>query len=192
MGREYHFLFFLVESSSPFPPPSSQHAPRQNSPRAAPSLYVIQVSNGSVSKILTRYYKVGVVQPKTRRGSRPRIATPQLVAGIAQLKREQPTLFAWEIREKLEAAGICTASGIPSVSYGGCCVVNSGALCVCACMCVHPLAHLRARAGTCSHACMLGKERGLNPAAFCSPRKSVSPSLTDHRDHPPLPPSMHC
>ncbi|KAL7979769.1 hypothetical protein Chor_008107, partial [Crotalus horridus] len=84
--------------------------------RAVDISHQLKVSNGSVSKILTRYYKVGVVQPKTRGGSRPRIATPWLVAGIAQLKREQPSLFAWEIREKLEAAGICPTSGIPSVS----------------------------------------------------------------------------
>ncbi|KAK9400406.1 paired box protein Pax-6-like [Crotalus adamanteus] len=84
--------------------------------RAVDISHQLKVSNGSVSKILTRYYKVGVVQPKTRGGSRPRITTPWLVAGIAQLKREQPSLFAWEIREKLEAAGICPTSGIPSVS----------------------------------------------------------------------------
>ncbi|XP_032076914.1 paired box protein Pax-4 [Thamnophis elegans] len=77
---------------------------------------MIQVSNGCVSKILTRYYKVGIVQPKTRAGSRPQISTPQLVAGIAKLKQQRPSLFAREIREKLEATGTCAASGIPSVS----------------------------------------------------------------------------
>ncbi|XP_026577720.1 paired box protein Pax-4 [Pseudonaja textilis] len=84
--------------------------------RAADISHQLKVSSGCVSKILTRYYKVGLVQPKTREGSRPQIATPQLVAVIAQLKQERPSLFAWEIREKLEAAGTCAASGIPSIS----------------------------------------------------------------------------
>ncbi|XP_058047719.1 paired box protein Pax-4 [Ahaetulla prasina] len=84
--------------------------------RAADISHQLKVSNGCVSKILTRYYKVGVVQPKTGGGSRPQITTPQLVAGIVQLKQEQPSLFAREIREKLEAAGTCAASRIPSVS----------------------------------------------------------------------------
>ncbi|KAM6436445.1 paired box protein Pax-4 [Liasis olivaceus] len=79
-------------------------------------LYVIQVSNGCVSKILTRYYKVGIVHPKAMGGHGPRISTPQLVARIAQLKQEQPSLFAWEIREKLEAEGICAAGRMPSIS----------------------------------------------------------------------------
>ncbi|KAG8138594.1 hypothetical protein E2320_004476 [Naja naja] len=84
--------------------------------RAADISQQLKVSSGCVSKILTRYYKVGIVQPKTRGGSRPQIATPWLVAGIAQLKQERPSLFAWEIREKLEAAGTCAASRIPSIS----------------------------------------------------------------------------
>uniref|UniRef100_A0A8C5WN81 Paired box protein Pax-6 n=1 Tax=Laticauda laticaudata TaxID=8630 RepID=A0A8C5WN81_LATLA len=84
--------------------------------RAADISHQLKVSSGCVSKILTRYYKVGIVQPKTREGSRPQIATPQLVAVIAQLKQERPSLFAWEIREKLEAAGTCAASRIPSIS----------------------------------------------------------------------------
>uniref|UniRef100_A0A670ZUY8 Paired box protein Pax-6 n=1 Tax=Pseudonaja textilis TaxID=8673 RepID=A0A670ZUY8_PSETE len=98
--------------------------------RAADISHQLKVSSGCVSKILTRYYKVGLVQPKTREGSRPQIATPQLVAVIAQLKQERPSLFAWEIREKLEAAGTCAASGIPSVSGGGR-IADTGPLCVC-------------------------------------------------------------
>ncbi|ETE59240.1 Paired box protein Pax-6, partial [Ophiophagus hannah] len=102
--------------------------------RAADISHQLKVSSGCVSKILTRYYKVGIVQPKTRGGSRPQIATPRLVAGIAQLKQERPSLFAWEIREKLEAAGTCTASRIPSVSCGGR-IADTGSLCVS--MCAH-------------------------------------------------------
>ncbi|XP_062990531.1 paired box protein Pax-4 [Elgaria multicarinata webbii] len=76
----------------------------------------LKVSNGCVSKILTRFYQMGVVQPKAMGGSRPRLSTPQVVARVAQMKQEQPSLFAWEIRGKLQAEGLCAAGRMPSVS----------------------------------------------------------------------------
>ncbi|CAI5786751.1 box Pax-4 [Podarcis lilfordi] len=76
----------------------------------------LKVSNGCVSKILTRYYQTGAVQPKGVGGSRPQTSTPEVVARIAQLKWEQPSLFAWEIRGQLQAEGACAANRMPSVS----------------------------------------------------------------------------
>ncbi|XP_068045374.1 paired box protein Pax-4 [Anomalospiza imberbis] len=76
----------------------------------------LKVSNGCVSKILGRYYRTGAVGPKAVGGSKPRMATPAVVARIARLKLEQPGLFAWEIRRQLHAEGICASGGIPSVS----------------------------------------------------------------------------
>nr|XP_056702654.1 paired box protein Pax-4 [Euleptes europaea] len=76
----------------------------------------LKVSNGCVSKILTRYYQSGVIQPKAMGGSRPRTSTPQVVARIAQLKQEQPSIFAWEIRRQLSAEGVCVTNRMPSVS----------------------------------------------------------------------------
>ncbi|KAG6922137.1 paired box 4, partial [Chelydra serpentina] len=76
----------------------------------------LKVSNGCVSKILGRYYQTGAVEPKAIGGSRPRMATPEVVARIAQLKLERPSIFAWEIRRKLHAEGICARDRTPSVS----------------------------------------------------------------------------
>ncbi|XP_061223962.1 paired box protein Pax-4 [Neopsephotus bourkii] len=76
----------------------------------------LKVSNGCVSKILGHYYRTGAVGPKAMGGSKPRTATPEVVARIAQMKLEQPSLFAWEIRRQLHAEGTCTSSRIPSVS----------------------------------------------------------------------------
>ncbi|XP_029872170.1 paired box protein Pax-4 [Aquila chrysaetos chrysaetos] len=76
----------------------------------------LKVSNGCVSKILGHYYRTGVVEPRAIGGSKPRMATPEVVARIAQLKLEQPSLFAWEIRRQLHAEGICAGDRTPSVS----------------------------------------------------------------------------
>jgi len=42
-------------------------------------------------------------QPGMIGGSKPKVATPEVVNKIESYKRENPTIFAWEIREKLIA-----------------------------------------------------------------------------------------
>ncbi|XP_016407488.1 paired box protein Pax-6 [Sinocyclocheilus rhinocerous] len=74
------------------------------------------VSNGCVSKILGRYYETGSIRPRAIGGSKPRVATPEVVGKIAQYKRECPSIFAWEIRDRLLSDGVCTNDNIPSVS----------------------------------------------------------------------------
>ncbi|BHF59831.1 hypothetical protein SprV_0100279200 [Sparganum proliferum] len=77
---------------------------------------ILQVSNGCVSKILCRYYETGSIRPKAIGGSKPRVATHTVVSKISQYKRECPSIFAWEIRDRLLQDGVCNQENIPSVS----------------------------------------------------------------------------
>ncbi|XP_013141098.1 PREDICTED: paired box protein Pax-6 [Papilio polytes] len=81
---------------------------------------ILQVSNGCVSKILgsfaRRYYETGSIKPRAIGGSKPRVATTPVVQKIADYKRECPSIFAWEIRDRLLSENVCNNDNIPSVS----------------------------------------------------------------------------
>ncbi|MBN3296978.1 PAX8 protein, partial [Amia calva] len=76
----------------------------------------LRVSHGCVSKILGRYYETGSIKPGVIGGSKPKVATPKVVEKIAEYKRQNPTMFAWEIRDRLLAEGVCDNDTVPSVS----------------------------------------------------------------------------
>ena len=65
---------------------------------------------------LYRYYETGSIKPRAIGGSKPRVATPAVVNKVSDYKRECPSIFAWEIRDRLLSEGCCNADNVPSVS----------------------------------------------------------------------------
>lgn len=63
-----------------------------------------------------RYHETGSIRPGIIGGSKPKVATPKVVDAISNYKSQAPTMFAWEIRERLIADGICDSDKVPSVS----------------------------------------------------------------------------
>lgn len=60
--------------------------------------------------------ETGSIRPGVIGGSKPRVATPEVETRIEQYKRENPSIFSWEIRDRLVKEGICDRSTAPSVS----------------------------------------------------------------------------
>ncbi|XP_065669375.1 uncharacterized protein LOC100192231 [Hydra vulgaris] len=118
----------------------------------------LRVSHGCVSKILSRFYETGSVRPGVIGGSKPKVATPSVVAKIQEYKQHNPTMFAWEIRDKLLSEQICDSDSVPSVSS-----INR---------------IVRNRLGSSSHASM---------ADLNSPLLKIDPDMTHYFVHSGLP-----
>ncbi len=63
-----------------------------------------------------RYYETGSIRPKAIGGSKPRVATSLVVERVRGYKRGCPSIFAWEIRDRLVREGVCRGDAVPSVS----------------------------------------------------------------------------
>jgi len=76
----------------------------------------LKVSHGCVSKILTKFHSTGSIKPGLIGGSKPKVATSNVIESITSYKIRNPNMFAWEIREKLITDGVCSQDKAPSVS----------------------------------------------------------------------------
>ena len=63
-----------------------------------------------------RYYETGSIKPGVIGGSKPKVATPKVVDAITRYKTDNPTMFAWEIRDRLLSENVCSSENVPSVS----------------------------------------------------------------------------
>ena len=103
----------------------SRYAALRQSPNFSPT--VLQHSSPTVTKVLssmgtmatmgnTMPMSSGGRVPGMIGGSKPKVATPEVVTKIESYKKDNPTIFAWEIREKLISESVCTNNTAPSVS----------------------------------------------------------------------------
>ena len=80
-------------------------------------LYLILKIHFADTKFLfARYYETGSIKPREIGGSKPRISTPAVVKKISEYKQECPSVFSWEIRDRLLSEGVCHNENVPSVS----------------------------------------------------------------------------
>ncbi|KAI1727278.1 Paired box domain-containing protein [Ditylenchus destructor] len=76
----------------------------------------LRVSHGCVSKILSKYRDTGSIKPGKIGGSKPKKSLPEVVTAILIYKTYRPSMYSWEIRERLLADTICNKGNVPSVS----------------------------------------------------------------------------
>ncbi|XP_050298038.1 protein gooseberry-neuro [Anthonomus grandis grandis] len=76
----------------------------------------LRVSHGCVSKILNRYQETGSIRPGVIGGSKPRVATREVEDRIEQIKKENPGIFSWEIRDRLIKEGVSDPPSISSIT----------------------------------------------------------------------------
>ncbi|KAM6924713.1 paired box protein Pax-7-like isoform 2-T2 [Xenentodon cancila] len=75
----------------------------------------LRVSHGCVSKILCRYQETGSIRPGAVGGSKPRqVSSVDVEKRIEEYKQESPSMFSWEIRDRLLKEGLCDRSTVPS------------------------------------------------------------------------------
>ncbi|MCP9265675.1 Eyeless [Dirofilaria immitis] len=70
---------------------------------------------------ISRILQSGTIRPRAIGGSKPRVATVSVCDKIESYKREQPSIFAWEIRDKLLHEKVCSPDTIPSSVAKSCC-----------------------------------------------------------------------
>uniref|UniRef100_A0A3P9ICN2 Paired domain-containing protein n=1 Tax=Oryzias latipes TaxID=8090 RepID=A0A3P9ICN2_ORYLA len=76
----------------------------------------LRVTHGCINKILHRYHKTGSLKPGLMGGSKPKVATPIVVQRILQLKHKNPSMFAWEIHDRLVLERVCDQNCVESVT----------------------------------------------------------------------------
>lgn len=76
----------------------------------------LRISHGCVSKILNRYQETGSVRPGVIGGSKPRNTTPEIEAKILEIRKQEPNIETWQIKDKLIQLGICDKNSVPSIT----------------------------------------------------------------------------
>lgn len=94
------------------------HRRTMETPNSIAALYAAQLQHRQLLEFQHRYLAVASLANRTATptcangrnsgtvgGSKPKVATPEVVSKIEGYKKENPTIFAWEIRERLISDG---------------------------------------------------------------------------------------
>ena len=73
----------------------------------------LRVSHGCISKLLAKYNETGSYQPGRARRKTSRDVSNQVRQKIEQYKRENPSIFSWEVKDRLLEEGECTKESLP-------------------------------------------------------------------------------
>lgn len=76
----------------------------------------LRISHGCVSKILNRYQETGSFRPGVIGGSKPRNTTPEIESKIQEIRKQDPNIMSWQIKDKLIQMGICDKNSAPSLT----------------------------------------------------------------------------
>ncbi len=66
--------------------------------------------------VVHRFRDTGSIHPGKIGGSKPKKSLPEVITAIAIYKHYRPSMYSWELRDRLLADGVCTVLNVPSVS----------------------------------------------------------------------------
>ena len=76
----------------------------------------LKVSHGCVSKLLSKYNETGSFQPGRAKRKTSRDVSNQVRKKIEDYKSENPSIFSWEVKDRLLQEGECTKQTVPPLS----------------------------------------------------------------------------
>ena len=76
----------------------------------------LKITHGCISKLLSKYQKMGSINPGGTNVGRPKVITPRIEQKIDQYRREQLGIFSWELRDRLLRGNVCSRERLPSLS----------------------------------------------------------------------------
>ena len=76
----------------------------------------LRVSHGCISKLLAKYNETGSFEAGRARRKTSRDVSKEVRSKIEEFKGENPSIFSWELKDKLLAEGVCTKQTLPPLA----------------------------------------------------------------------------
>ena len=76
----------------------------------------LRVSHGCISKLLSKYNDTGSFEPGRAMRKTSRDVSTEVKNKIEEYRRTMPSIFSWEVKERLVADGFCTKESLPPLT----------------------------------------------------------------------------